>query len=143
LIKLLKYFEYDAQLRDILITGGDGLMSSDQSIKMILDEVYEMAFRKKIANAARPDGEKFAEMLRVRLGTRLPVYIPQRITGKLTGILSEFKEKASRIGFKQFVIQTHFVSTMEVTPEVKLAIEKILKAGWFVANQQVFITALG
>jgi len=141
LIRLLSYFEYDSQLRDILITGGDSLMSSNKSIKLILDEVYEMALRKINKNKELPDGEKHAEMLRIRLGTRLPVYIPQRINDELVAILSEFKEKASKIGFKQFVIQTHFVSTMEVTPEVKIAVEKILKAGWFIANQQVFIAA--
>ena len=141
LIRLLGYFENDSQLRDILITGGDALMSSNKSIKLVLDEVYEMALRKIEKNKELPDGEKHAEMLRVRLGTRLPVYIPQRITDELTGILAEFKEKASRIGLKKFVIQTHFISAMEVTPEVKKAIEKILKAGWIVANQQVFITA--
>ncbi len=141
LIRLLGYFENDSQLRDILITGGDALMSSNKSIKLILDEVYEMALRKISKNKELPDGEKHAEMLRVRLGTRLPVYIPQRITDELTGILAEFKEKASGIGFKKFVIQTHFESAMEVTPEVKKAIEKILKAGWIVANQQVFIAS--
>jgi len=141
LIRLLTYFEDDSQLRDILITGGDSLMSSNKSLKLILDEVYEMALRKINKNKDFPDGEKHAEMLRIRLGTRLPVYIPQRINSGLIEILSEFKEKASKIGFKQFVIQTHFVSTMEVTPEVKTAVEKILKAGWFIANQQVFISA--
>nr|NQU89407.1 hypothetical protein [Bacteroidota bacterium] len=141
LIKLLRYFENDTQLRDILITGGDGLMSSNLSIKLILDEVYEMALRKKQANESRPEGEKYAEMLRVRLGTRLPVYIPQRITDKLRDILAEFKAKASKIGFRQFVIQTHFESAMEITPEAKVAVEKLLSAGWIVTNQQVFTTA--
>jgi lysine 2,3-aminomutase len=141
LIRLLNYFEDDSQLRDILITGGDSLMSSNRSIKLILDEVYEMALRKIAKNDSLPDGKKHAEMLRIRLGTRLPVYIPQRINSGLIEILSEFKEKASRIGFKQFVIQTHFVSTMEITPEVKTAINKILNAGWLIANKQVFITA--
>jgi lysine 2,3-aminomutase len=141
LIRLLNYFEDDSQLRDILITGGDSLMSSNKSIKLILDEVYEMALRKINKNNDLPDGKKHAEMLRIRLGTRLPVYIPQRVNDELIEILAEFKEKASKIGFKQFVIQTHFVSTMEVTPEVKIAVEKILNAGWFIANQQVFIAA--
>jgi len=141
LIRLLTYFEDDSQLRDILITGGDSLMSTNKSIKLILDEVYQMALRKIAKNEDLPDGKKHAEMLRIRLGTRLPVYIPQRINDELIEILANFKEKASKIGFKQFVIQTHFVSTMEVTPEVKTAVEKILNAGWFIANQQVFIAA--
>lgn len=139
--RLLSYYENDAQLRDILITGGDALMSSDRSLKNILDEVYKMAIRKQEANKRRPDHRKYAEMLRVRLGTRLPVYLPQRITDDLVEVLAEFKKKASVIGFKQFVVQTHFVTAMEITPDVKKAIGKILESGWIVTNQQVFTTA--
>lgn len=139
--RLMKYFQNDSQLRDILITGGDALMSSDKSLKRILDAVYEMAVKKKEDNKNRPDGEKFAEMLRVRLGTRLPIYLPQRITKELTDLLSEFKEKASKIGIKQFVIQTHFESAMEVTPEAKQAVQRLISAGWIVTNQQVFTAA--
>lgn len=139
--RLLSYYENDAQLRDILITGGDALMSTNRSLKMILDEVYEMALRKIEANKSRPEKEKYAEMLRVRLGTRLPVYLPQRITDELVEILADFKKKASAIGFKQFVIQTHFESAMEITAEVKKGINRILSAGWIVTNQQVFTTA--
>ncbi len=139
--KLLLYYENDSQLRDILITGGDALMSSDKSLKIILNDVYEMALSKKEANKNRKEGEKYAEMIRVRLGTRLPVYIPQRVEDKLVGVLAEFKEKASAIGIKQFVIQTHFESPMEVTPEAKLAIEKLTLAGWIVTNQLVYSVA--
>lgn len=141
LTDLLDYFENDAQLRDILITGGDALMSSDFSIKQILDAVYAMAKRKTEANKKRKDGEKYAEMLRIRLGTRLPVYLPQRITPELVAILKEFREKAQKIGFKQFVIQTHFETAMEITPRVKKAIHLILSAGWIVTNQLVFTAA--
>ncbi|HPQ42131.1 MAG TPA: KamA family protein, partial [bacterium] len=80
---LMSYFENDSQLRDILITGGDALMSSDSSLQKILNAVLGMAERKKKANAERPDGEKYAEMVRIRLGTRLPAYLPQRITPEL------------------------------------------------------------
>jgi len=138
---LLRYFEKDAQLRDILITGGDALMSRDVSLQLILDEVYNMALRKKEANEFLPDGEKLAEMSRIRLGTRLPVYLPQRITPQLISILREFREKAEKIGFSQFVIQTHFESAMEVTPESRSAVDALLSAGWIVTNQQVFTAA--
>ncbi len=141
LTRLIKYFEDDSQLRDILITGGDALMSSDKSLKNILDKVYEMSLRKIEANKSRPDGEKYAEMLRVRLGTRLPVYLPQRITPDLVEILRSFKEKASTIGIKQFIIQTHFESPMEVTPEASKAIQMLTHAGWTVTNQLVFTAA--
>jgi lysine 2,3-aminomutase len=139
--KLLKYYENDAQLRDILITGGDALMSSDKSLKRILDEVYRMAKEKRTQNRERPDHEKLAPMQRVRLGSRLPVYLPQRITNGLIEVLSGFREKAKKIGFKQFIIQTHFESAMEVTPEVVEGIKKLTSAGWLVTNQQVFTAA--
>lgn len=139
--KLLDYFKDDAQLRDILLTGGDALMSSDKSLKHILNEIYKMALRKKNENILRVQNEKFAEIVRVRIGTRLPVYLPQRITPGLGNILSEFKAKASKIGIKQFVIQTHFESPMEVTPEARRAIQILLNAGWAVTNQLVFTAA--
>ncbi len=139
--RLLEYFEEDSQLRDILITGGDALMSSNKSLERILNEVYEMAKRKIEANKELPDGKKHAEMLRVRLGTRLPVYLPQRITPELIEILANFKEKASSIGIKQFVIQTHFQSAMEITPIARDAIQNLLNAGWIVTNQLVFTAA--
>ena len=138
---LMKYFESDSQLRDILITGGDALMSSDKSLAKILDAVYDMAKNKIEANKQRPEGKKYAEMQRVRLGTRLPVYIPQRISDTLIDILIDFKEKASEIGIKQFVIQTHFISPMEVTPIVCESLRRLNSAGWIVVNQMVFTAA--
>ncbi len=138
---LLDYFENDSQLRDILITGGDALMSSDKSLEKILDKVYRMAANKVEANKRRATGKKYAHFLRVRLGSRLPVYLPQRITPKLVKILGDFKKKAAKIGIKQFFIQTHFQSPMEVTPEARDAIKLLNTAGWTVTNQHVFITA--
>lgn len=139
--RLMEYFEKDSQLRDILITGGDALMSSNKSLEKIFAAVLQMAQRKIAANKKRKQGEKFAELLRVRLGTRLLAYIPQRITPELTNVLAEFKKKASEIGVKQFVIQTHFESPMEVTPEVREAVRRLISAGWTVTNQCVYTTA--
>jgi len=141
LVTLLDYFENDSQLRDILITGGDALMSSDKSLEKILNKIYEMALNKVEANKKRPTGEKYAQFIRIRLGTRLPVYLPQRITSELVKILGDFKKKASKIGIKQFVIQTHFESPMEVTQEAAEAIRLLNSAGWTVNNQHVFTTA--
>ena len=139
--RLLEYYENDTQLRDILITGGDALMSRNISLQKILDAVYEMAKRKKETNSRLPDGQKKAEILRIRLGSRLLAYLPQRVTPELTKILRDFRKKASAIGIKQFVIQTHFESPMEVTPEAKQAVERLIAAGWIVTNQLVFTTA--
>jgi lysine 2,3-aminomutase len=138
---LMEYFEKDSQLRDILITGGDALMSSDKSLQKILDRVYDMALKKVEANKKRKTDEKFAHFLRIRLGTRLPVYLPQRVTPDLVKILGDFKKKAAKIGVKQFVIQTHFESPMEVTKEAARAIRLLNSAGWTVTNQHVFSTA--
>jgi lysine 2,3-aminomutase len=136
--QIMKYWESDSRLRDVLITGGDALMSADLTLKKILDAVYEMALRKKEANLNRPEGQKYAEIQRVRLGTRLPVYLPQRITPELKKILTDFRIKAMKIGIRQFVVQTHFQSPMEITPETQLGIERLTSAGWMVANQLVF-----
>ncbi len=139
--KLMLYFEEDSQLRDILITGGDGLMSTDSTLSKLLEEIVHMAKRKAERNRSLPDGEKMAELVRVRIGSRLPVYLPQRISLSLLNILKSFREKASEVGVSQFVIQTHFVSPMELTPESSLAIQRLIAAGWTVTNQAVFTAA--
>ena len=139
--RLMTYFEQDTQLRDILITGGDALMSQNKTLKNILEAVYRMAVRKQRANLERPEGEKYAELQRVRLGSRLLAYLPMRINDELVDILREFKEKASAVGVKQFIIQTHFQTPLEVTPEAKEAIRKILSAGWIITNQLVYTVA--
>ena len=139
--QIMDYFENDAQLRDILITGGDALMSSDVSMKQLLDAIYDMAVRKHEANQNRKPGEKFAKILRIRLGTRLLAYLPQRVTPELIQVLADFKKKASQIGIRQFVIQTHFESPMEITPESRQAITGLLSAGWIITNQLVFSAA--
>jgi lysine 2,3-aminomutase len=139
--RLMAYFEEDTQLRDILITGGDALMSQNKTLGNILDAVYRMAVRKRKANQERPEGEKYAELQRVRLGSRLPAYLPMRINDGLVEILREFKEKASTIGIRQFIIQTHFQTPLEVTPEAAEGIRKLLAAGWLIDNQLVYNVA--
>lgn len=139
--RLMTYFEQDTQLRDILITGGDALMSQNKTLRNILEAVYRMAVRKQRANLERPEGEKYAELQRVRLGSRLLAYLPMRINDELVDILREFKEKVSAVGVKQFIIQTHFQTPLEVTPEAKEAIRKILSAGWIITNQLVYTVA--
>jgi len=140
LSKQLEYFETDSQLRDILITGGDALMNTDKQLKQLLDELYIISNKKYQANKSRD--KKYAHMSRVRLGSRLLVYIPQRVTNSLIKILKDFKDKASKIGFNQFIIQTHFESAIEITPDAKRAVAKILSTGWIVTNQEVFIPAV-
>lgn len=139
--RLMNYFEEDTQLRDILITGGDALMNQNKTLKHILDAVYRMADRKQRENFNRPDGEKYAELQRVRLGSRLLAYLPMRVSDDLVDTLKEFKEKATKIGIKQFMVQTHFQTPLEVTPQAQEAIRKIQSAGWTITNQLVYTVA--
>lgn len=139
--RIMSYFENDTQLRDILITGGDAFMSQNATLVKILDAVYKMAARKRKLNTLRSDGEKYAELQRVRLGTRLPAYLPMRVNDELIQILKDFKEKASAVGVQQFIIQTHFESPLEMTAEAKKAIRAIFSAGWKITNQLVFTAA--
>lgn len=139
--KLMDYFEHDTQIRDILITGGDALMSRNATLRNILDAVCKMAVRKRQANLSRPDGEKYAELQRVRLGTRLPVYLPMRVDDELLDILRDFRQKAAEAGITQLFVLTHFQSPLEVTPESREAIRRILSTGWAVTNQLVYNVA--
>lgn len=139
--KLMSYFENDSQIRDILITGGDALMTRNKPLSKILDAVIDMAHRKREENKRRKPGEKFAEIQRVRLGSRLPAYLPFRIEEELIDILRNFREKGLKAGISQFIIQTHFQTPLEVTPEAKRAIKMLLSAGWIITNQLVFNVA--
>ena len=138
---LMEYFEKDSQLRDILITGGDALMSSPKSLEKTLDAIYKMAEKKIKNNQNRKNGEKYAQLLRVRLGSRLLAYLPYKINDEMIAVLTNFRTKAAKIGIKQFVIQTHFQSPLEITPVAHKVIKKILDAGWIITNQHVFTTA--
>ena len=68
------------------------LMSQNKTLQNILDAVYRMAVRKQKANLERPEGEKYAELQRVRLGSRLLAYLPMRINDGLVDILREFNK---------------------------------------------------
>lgn len=138
----MEYFRSDPDLQDILITGGDSLMSSVVSLRRILEAVLEMAAAKRRDNAGRAPGERFAEIRRVRLGTKLPVYLPQRVTAELAAMLRQFAIDAHEVGITQCVVQTHISSAMEVTPDMTAAIRRLLETGWAVTNQSVFTVAV-
>ncbi len=137
----MEYFRNDPYLSDILITGGDSFMSSVASLKQILDAVLQMARNKQEDNKSRAEGEKYATMRRVRLGTKIPVYLPQRVTKELVEVLRAFREEAREVGISQCVVQTHISSAMEITPDTKKAVSRLLGAGWAVTNQEVFTVA--
>ncbi|MDY0245033.1 MAG: KamA family protein, partial [Sphaerochaeta sp.] len=137
----MEYFRNDPYLWDILITGGDAFMSSVKSLRSILDAVLEMARQKLEDNKQRPQDDQYAPMRRVRLGTKLPVYLPQRVTKELIQVLADFKAEAQKLGIDQCVVQTHISSAMEITPDTRKAIRRLLDAGWAVTNQEVFTVA--
>ncbi|MDY0288731.1 MAG: KamA family protein [Sphaerochaeta sp.] len=137
----MEYFRLDPYLSDILITGGDAFMSSVKSIQQILDAVLRMAKGKLLDNEDREEGDKYATMRRVRLGTKIPVYLPQRVTKELVEVLTLFRQEAAKVGISQCVVQTHISSAMEITPDTKKAITRLLASGWAVTNQEVFTVA--
>lgn len=137
----MEYFRQDPYLSDILITGGDAFMSSVKSLQHILDAVLLMASNKREDNKQRGEDEQYAPMRRVRLGTKIPVYLPQRVTKELVDLLRDFRKKAREVGITQCVVQTHISSAMEITPDTKKAISRLLEAGWAVTNQEVFTVA--
>ena len=137
----MRYFREDPYLSDILITGGDAFMSSPRSLKEILDAVIAMAKAKVEDNKTRKPEEQYEEMRRVRLGTKIPVYLPQRVTAELANILAQFKEQANEVGIEECIVQTHISTAMEITPETKVAVTRLLEAGWAVTNQEVFTVA--
>lgn len=116
-------------------------MSRNESLRLILRAVISMADRKRKANLSRKDGEKFAEIQRIRLGTRLPVYLPMRIDGELVEILREAKEAGIKAGISQFIVQTHFQTPLEITKESAEALRLILSSGWRISNQLVYNVA--
>lgn len=113
----LEWMDENPAVGDVLITGGDPLVMRDETLKAVLEEVTA----KK-------------HVYRVRIGSRTPVVLPQRLTQKTIDLLASFQE----FGKRQISIITHFEHSYEVTPEAMEAIERIRKAGMMVYNQEVF-----
>ncbi len=113
----LEWMDENPAVGDVLITGGDPLVMRDEVLKGILEEVTA----KK-------------HVYRIRIGSRTPVVLPQRLTQKTIDLLASFQE----FGKRQVSIITHFEHSYEITPEAMRAIERIRKAGMMVYNQEVF-----
>jgi lysine 2,3-aminomutase len=113
----LDWFAEHDQMMDVLITGGDPLVMADSLIEKMIKRFYEMKHLKNI-----------------RIATRIPITVPQRITEELADILGKFYE----IGKQTICIVTHFSHSYEVTPETAKAIELFRKQGLFTYNQEVF-----
>ncbi|MHA2404031.1 MAG: KamA family radical SAM protein [Candidatus Kariarchaeaceae archaeon] len=104
-------------ITDVLITGGDPLVMSDDRIESILKFLTELD-----------------HISSIRLATRIPVTVPMRITTDLCEMVSSYQEINDTIVY--FV--THVSHPYEITPEMKEALLKIRKQGISTYNQQVF-----
>ncbi|NLY43400.1 MAG: KamA family radical SAM protein [Clostridiaceae bacterium] len=113
IIESIEYIKNNIEIRDVLITGGDALMLSINELEWILEKVR-----------AIPHVEI------IRIGTRVPVVLPMRITKSLCAMLKKYHP---------LYINTHFNHPMEVNEFSKAAIEKLVNSGILVGNQMVLL----
>lgn len=108
--------EHDA-ICEVLVTGGDPLAISDRRILNILEKLSEMD-----------------HIERIRIGTRVPVTAPMRITAELVEGLARYHVPGKR----EICIVTHVEHPYEVNSDMVAAIHRIRLAGMSVYNQLVF-----
>jgi len=113
----LDWIKNTPEINEVLITGGDPLMLSDRKLESILSRV-----------AANPN------IIRIRIGTRTLVTMPQRITESLVRRLARFQIPGKR----EVVIITHFEHPYEITPQSMAAVQKFKHNGMEIYNQLVF-----
>lgn len=109
----IDYIRRTPQIRDVLLSGGDGLLVNDKTLEYIISNLR-----------AIPHVEI------IRIGTRAPVVFPQRITDNLLNMLRKYHP---------IWINTHFNHPVELVPETKAACEKIVDAGIPLGNQTVLM----
>lgn len=112
----LAYLRAHPEIRDVLLTGGDPLVFSDQNIDWLLSELRSI-----------PHVEV------VRLGSRLPVVNPMRITPALCEVLERHHP---------VWLNTHFNHPKELTPEAAVACARLADAGVPVGNQTVLLAGI-
>ena len=116
----LEWFSEHEAMMDVLLTGGDPLVMDDSMIDGILSRLSEIPHIKSI-----------------RVATRTPATVPQRITEELCEAMAQYQE----LGRRNLCLVTHFMHPYEVTPETVAAIKRIKATGIEVYNQQVFTFA--
>ncbi len=109
----IDYISKTPQIRDVLLSGGDCLLVSDERLEYIVSRLR-----------AIPHVEI------VRLGSRTPVVLPQRITDDLVNMLKKYHP---------VWLNTHFNHSKEVTPEAAEACRKLVDAGIPLGNQSVLL----
>jgi len=111
--KCIEYIRNTPQVRDVLLSGGDCLCVSDEVLEYIFTEL-----------------RKIPHVEIIRLGSRTPVVMPQRITDELCAMLKKFHP---------VWLNTHFNHIKEMTPEAEEALRKLADAGIPLGNQSVLL----
>ncbi|HHQ45462.1 MAG TPA: lysine 2,3-aminomutase, partial [Candidatus Altiarchaeales archaeon] len=114
--KAIEYVRNTPQVRDVLLSGGDPLMLEDDYLDWILGELRSI---------------EHVEIIRV--GTRMPVVLPYRITDELVEVLKKHQP---------IWLNTHFNHPREITKTSKNALRKIADAGIPVGNQSVLLSGV-
>ena len=109
----LDWIRRTPEIRDVLLTGGDPLVFSDERLEWLLAELRQI---------------RHVEI--IRLGTRLPVTLPFRVTEALARMLERYHP---------IWVNTHFNHPRELTPEAAAACDLLLHAGIPVGNQSVLL----
>jgi len=112
----IEYVRRTPAVRDVLLSGGDGLLISDQTIEYALQKLREI---------------EHVEI--IRFGSRVPVVMPQRITPELCRILAKYHP---------IFLNTHFNHPREITAESKAACERLADAGVPLGNQSVLMKGI-
>lgn len=113
LLKGIDYIKKTPRVRDVLLSGGDPLMLNDEYLDWLLAELR-----------AIPHVEI------IRIGTRMPVVLPYRITDDLVKVLKKYHP---------LWINTHFNHPREITTSSKEALRKLADAGIPLGNQSVLL----
>lgn len=111
--KAIEYIRNTVQVRDVLLSGGDALLVTDDKLEYIIKKLREI-----------PHVEI------IRIGSRVPVVLPQRITPKLVDMLKKYHP---------IWLNTHFNHPNEITKEAKLACERLANVGVPLGNQSVLL----
>jgi len=111
--KQIAYIEQHPEIRDVLLSGGDPLLFSDEKLEDLLSRLRAI---------------RHVEFLRI--GTRIPVFLPQRITPELCAMLKQFHP---------LFISIHANHPRELTTEVRDALGRLADAGVPLGNQSVLL----
>ncbi len=112
----LDYLRRTPQVRDVLISGGDGLTLAPKLFESILRGLREIPHIEII-----------------RIGSRVPVFLPQRIDDQLCEMLQQYHP---------LWINLHFNHPNEITPEVSRAVDRLTRTGLPVGNQSVLLAGV-